>query len=230
MYKVIGNGMIAKAFINLSTPPLNTIIFASGVSDSGCIDNNKFIREKKLLINELKKANNNSRFIYFSTCSIYDKQLMDSPYVNHKKSMEEMILNSNKGYVFRLAQIAGKDSPSKTLLTSIQNAALTGEIFQIWTKAKRNILDVIDARDIIIKLMERDNLFSNCINIANPRQHSIKDLVLTFENVLGTKINKIYIDKGCGYDIDITGTEELIQGLKINEDNYLERIIRKYYS
>ena len=44
---VVGNGLIAKAFSHHANNP-DVIIFASGVSDSACIDYREFNRERML--------------------------------------------------------------------------------------------------------------------------------------------------------------------------------------
>ena len=221
--------MIAKAFMAISEKQPNCIVFASGVSDSSCIDKDNFIREKKLLINELENSKNDLPFIYFSTCSIYDEQLSNSPYVIHKKNMEEIVYKYSNGIVFRLPQIAGPNSPPKTLLQTIRTSLINAKPLEIWTKAKRNILDIKDARDIIIHLLNKQNIDFKCLNIANKRSHSMIEIVKTFEKVLDKKIHKIFLNKGSQYNIDVSYIDQLIEFQKLNDNEYLDRIILRYY-
>ena len=221
--------MLAKAFISIDEPPPDCIVFASGVSNSNCIEQANFLRERELLKKELNKVNQDIRFIYFSTCSIYDEQLINSPYVKHKKLMENIVLSNENGIVFRLAQIAGPCSPPNTLLQSIRRSAMFDKSIEIWINAKRNILDVIDVRDIIIYMLNNKNIISNCINIANTKSHSIIEIVNTFEKVLQKKIKKIYLEKGCEYSIDISLIKNQIHNMQIDDESYLEKTIRKYY-
>ncbi len=230
MYKVIGNGMIGKAFKALLNPPENCIIFASGVSDSTCTDNDEFKKEELLIRTALNTAQNNTTCIYFGTCSVYDPDRKDTPYVLHKKRMEEIILSVEDGIVFRLPQIAGNNAPPNTILSKIRSAAYSGEQFEIWRFAERNILDVIDARDIVINLI-KDNLpKKKCINVANRSSYSMVEIIDTFERVLKKEINKVYKMKGGSYSIDICDIEASLNDLNIDFNHYLERIICKYYS
>ena len=48
---IIGNGQLAQAFKNLHIE--NSVIFASGVANSNCIEEKEFEREKELLISTL---------------------------------------------------------------------------------------------------------------------------------------------------------------------------------
>lgn len=78
---VIGNGMIAKAckaFID----DTSVTIFASGVSNSAEVLVENFQREFELLASQTKDI----KIVYFSTCSVNDPSVADTPYVRHKKN------------------------------------------------------------------------------------------------------------------------------------------------
>ncbi len=221
--------MLAKTFGGYLPEQLNCIIFASGVSNSLCNEPLEFLRERKLLEEKLAEVEYGQRFIYFSSCSTYDTDLEKTPYVRHKLSMESLVLKYTKGIVFRLPQLAGPNAPSTTILSSIREKALTRSKFTIWENAKRNILDISDVRLLILKILCNQNLTSRLINIANRNYYSVFEIVQTFERLLNLKMDVNYLNKGTAYEIDISSIEEIIDELEIDFDNYLERVIRKYY-
>ena len=116
MYKVIGNGMLAQALLNYFKTNQDLVFFASGVSNSDCTDTKQFERERTLLCKELDKNLLTNKFIYFGTCSIYDPDSQEKPYLTHKINMEKLVLSHPCGCVFRLPQLAGSNGPQNNLL------------------------------------------------------------------------------------------------------------------
>lgn len=229
MLHVIGNGMVAKSFKKGNFSNLNCTIFASGVSNSKCINNELFLREENLLRREIKKSLNQNYFIYFGTCSIYDKDLQNSKYVLHKINMENIVLKQPNGLIFRLPQLAGYNASPHNFLSSIKLAAETGKTFKVWENAKRNIIDVEDVKNIVLNLINNHILENRKINIANKNSFYVKDIIKAFEKVLQLKINTSYLKKGCSYDIDISKITFLIEDYNMEKIEYIEKLIKKYY-
>jgi len=71
---VVGNGLLANTFKSYSDNE-DVIIFASGVSNSGCVDPEQFKRESNLVA---KYKTSKKLFVYFSTSSIEDPFLKGS--------------------------------------------------------------------------------------------------------------------------------------------------------
>lgn len=80
---VVGSGQLANIFKNSKIE--NTVVFASGVSDSKCTDNHAFDRETKLLKLYLDKYPNN-KFVYFSSCALSAELYERNEYYKHKKT------------------------------------------------------------------------------------------------------------------------------------------------
>ena len=229
MLKVIGNGMIAKSFKKGNFSNINCTIFASGVSNSKCTNKELFLREENLLRREIEKSINQNYFIYFGTCSIYDKDLQNSKYVLHKINMENIVLKQPNGLIFRLPQLAGYNASPHNFLSSIKFAAETGKTFTVWENARRNIIDVEDVKNIALNLIN-NNIFENRkINIANKNSFYVKDIIKAFEKVLQLNINTSYLKKGCSYDIDISKISFLIKDYNMETIEYIEKLIKKYY-
>ena len=104
--KIIGNGMVARAFANGLRLNSNLVIFASGVSNSNCNFQEQFERERSLLFNTINKTSQTVPLLYFGTCSIYDPDAHAKAYVIHKREMEKLVLKfkleSNICFVGRL--------------------------------------------------------------------------------------------------------------------------------
>jgi nucleoside-diphosphate-sugar epimerase len=123
---IVGNGLIAKAFYDNYANRDDVLIFASGVSNSSNIDPKEFIREKTLLKSFLTER---KKIVYFSTCSIEDPSLENSPYILHKLEMEELVKGVNDYLIFRLPQLAGKTDNPNTLLNFLYRKIKKSGIF-----------------------------------------------------------------------------------------------------
>ncbi len=96
---IIGNGLLAQAFSPVFANDAHVIAFASGVSNSRETRAEAFARERELLTSTLERE----KFIlYFSTCSVHDPELAESPYVRHKIDMEHLVCNAAQKAIFRL--------------------------------------------------------------------------------------------------------------------------------
>lgn len=99
---VIGHGDIASVLIDRE----DITFFASGVSDSKCSDPTKFKREENLL----KEQPRHVHLVYFSTLSIYYNH---SPYVAHKKRMEQLVKDLFQSYtIVRIGNISWGENPN----------------------------------------------------------------------------------------------------------------------
>jgi hypothetical protein len=68
------------------------------------------------------------------------------------------------------------------------------------------------------------------VNIANPLNYKVIDMVKTIEKYFGRKGNYILLDKESNPTIDIGPILPVIKTLAINFDiDYLERILKKYF-
>ena len=56
-----------------------------------------------------------------------------SPYVLHKKRMEELVLGYPKGYVIRMPQLVGPNAPPSTLVTYLVSKIRQGETIEVWS-------------------------------------------------------------------------------------------------
>jgi len=227
---IIGSGLLARAFAPTFSDRGDVCIYAAGVSNSGCTDTNEFERERKRLADALQRAKEVDSFVYFGTCSVSDPESQNTPYVLHKLAMEQLVSAHTSHLILRLPQVAGKTPNPHTLLNYLYARISRSESFRLWSKAKRNIIDVDDVAAISRQLLARNNLRKVTFNIANTTSYTMIEIVHAMENAVGKRAVYEVIERGSGYLIDIHKTLPLMDeaGVKFDHD-YLERAISKYY-
>ena len=227
---IIGNGMLAMGLMPFFTNRKDVIVFASGVSDSSNTEYSKFHRERELLESSIHKYSDASYFLYFGTCSVYDKESNKSPYVKHKLNMESIALNHNRGRVFRLPQVAGPNASPRTLLASLVYQIRTYQTISLWKNSTRNIIDINDIGKILVYLLFNFPSFPHIINIANPVSISVPYIISRLEIILRIKAVVSVIDKGSAYSIEIPELKSIINQIDVDFDKkYLDRVLIKYY-
>ena len=226
---VIGNGLLANGFEKYKNNP-SVVLFCSGVSNSLCTDISEYERERKLL-SETISNNSNSTFVYFSTCSIYEKSPNDNKYVAHKLETESFIQDHCSKYlIVRLSNVVGKTKNPNTVINFLFNAIYNNAHFTLWEHAYRNLIDVDDVAKIVSHIID-SNLFSNeIINVANVRSVSVPALVSKIEAALGRKGNYEMVSLGKPFDINTYPILPIINLLNIKfDESYTEQLLKKYY-
>jgi nucleoside-diphosphate-sugar epimerase len=224
---IIGDGMIARAFIKSFYDSNDLILFASGVSNSKEMRELEFQREEALLLSIVYKK----KIIYFSTCSIYDEELVDSPYVKHKLKIESLIEEKSKNYlILRLPQVVGFTKNLHTLTNFIFESMIKNKPINIWKYAQRNLIDIDDVVSTVTYI-QQNKLFENrVINLASPIFTSTYEIVAVFEKILNKKALLSIEEKGGSYLIDISSVSQIYNDLDlVFNEQYLEKILYKYY-
>jgi nucleoside-diphosphate-sugar epimerase len=227
---LIGSGLIAQAFAPEFLHRDDMCIYAAGVSNSGCINVREFARERERLENALAQAGPEVTFVYFGTCSVADPDARNTPYVQHKLAMEQLVAAHPHYLILRLSQVAGRTPNPHTLLNFLYARISRSEAFCLWRKARRNIIDINDVASISRQLFADTSMRNYTLNIANPTNYSITDIVHAMENNVGKRAVYEVVDRGSEYSIDIGKIRPILdKGIVGFDDNYLERVIGKYY-
>ena len=131
----------------------------------------------------------------------------------------------------RLPEVVGKNENKATLINFLNNKIKNGEKFEIWSKAKRNIIDIDDAILLTINLLENKNLNNTIINVANPKSYFVTEIVKNFEKLYNMKANYNLVDRGQdNWHLDTNKILEISKKIKINfNENYLYKLLKKYY-
>ncbi len=226
---VLGNGLVGKRFHSYSEED-QFLIFASGVSNSKTTNQEVYDREIKLLRQTVREHIDRS-IVYFSTCSIYDPDEKNSEYVRHKQNIEEFIQTNARQYnIFRVSNLAGNSSNPNTVLNFFYYHIKNDINFNLWINACRNLIDIDDAYVIIDHLLKTQVFPNQIVNIANPINHPVKEIISTIESFLDVKSNYIEINKGNCFEIDISLMKPVADDLKIKfTPDYLPALLRKYF-
>lgn len=227
---LIGSGLLAQAFASTFSKREDVCIYAAGVSNSSCTDTHEFERERKRLADALHRAKHVDAFVYFGTCSVADPEAQNSPYVQHKLAMEQLVSAHPRHLILRLPQVAGRTPNPHTLLNYLYARISRSESFKLWSKAKRNIIDVDDVAAIALQLIANNTGRKVTINIANPTSYPMMDIVGAMEKAVGKRAVYDVFERGSGYPIDIRSILPVLDAAGVEFGNsYLERVICKYY-
>lgn len=224
---IVENGLLSEIFNKYENND-KIFLFETAVSNSKETLKSDFLLEKKLLIEDLINFAKDRKFIYFSTCSIYDTYSEISDYTKHKIAMENLVTNKSNNYIIiRLPQIIGKNSENQ-LIAFLFNSIQNEKIFKLYD-IERNVI-AIDDVEIIFDYIVNDNTCVNkIINIANSKNIKVLDLVLILEKIIQKKANFNIINMNGNLNIDIDATLSFINNKNLFKNNYIERKIRKYY-
>lgn len=228
---LIGSGLVAQAFITAYTLRDDVCIYAAGVSNSGCRDAHEFACERQRLTAALKQAQHADCFVYFGTCSVADPEAQHTPYVQHKLAMEQLAATHTRYLILRLPQVAGRTPNPHTLLNFLYAHIARSEAFQLWNKARRNIIDVDDVAAIANLLIEDTFARNITVNIANPVSYAMADIVGAMEHVVGKRAIYGLVERGSEYTIDTSAIRSALDKAKVQfGDGYLETVMGKYYA
>jgi nucleoside-diphosphate-sugar epimerase len=227
---IVGSGLIANAFIQYTSVLDDVCIYAAGVSNSSCLDEDEFARERQRL--QLAIGNAGRRvFVYFSTCSIDDPWSRTTRYVAHKRDMESLVRAHAPFLIVRLPQVAGRTPNPHTLLNHLYARIRRSERFDLWHRASRNVINVDDVASLAVDLLLHERARSETINIANPNNSTMTEIVRTLEHITQRRAICNLLDRGGEYMIDTSRIEASIQRCKIRfDETYLLRTLTKFYA
>jgi nucleoside-diphosphate-sugar epimerase len=163
--RVVGRGMLAKAFEQIDDELAGTLVFAGGVSDSGCRDESAYSRERALLESALERCHlEGLTLVYFSSAgAVYG----DYPYARHentpvspgnlygirKLEFERLIRASGANHlILRLPNVAGLDGNPANLVPALVGQVTRGRV-TVHRSATRDIIAVEDAVEIVRRLL-----------------------------------------------------------------------------
>jgi nucleoside-diphosphate-sugar epimerase len=223
---IIGNGLVAKGFAVYQKKE-NVIIFASGVSNSKEQRKKEFEREFNLLKN-LKV--DNETLVYFSTCSIFDETIKNTPYVLHKKEIENYISKKFKNYIiFRLPTLLGKTSNPNTLFNFFYNKIKSGQNIPIYKNAYRYLIDIDDISKLLPQIIDDKKNWRKKINVVFKKPISTLNIIKVIMKELNLSANLELFDLGEKFVIDNKDFIQLIDPNKYRiESDYNSNVLKKY--
>ena len=225
---VVGNGLIAQAFSSFKDIQ-EVIIFASGVSNSNVVDISELQREIKLLTEYLNK---DACLVYFSTVSLYDSSVANSQYIQHKKTVEALITEKCKDYlILRIPIVVGNSNNIHTLTNNLVSQIRKSSTLKVFKKASRYLMDIDSIVETVTPIISNKVYHNSVWNICFSNRINIEELITSLEEVLNTKVEKEYLDKGCCYEVPnqkfLTYLNSV--GYELPKD-YIKLTLQKYYS
>ena len=227
---VVGNGLVATAFDYYYSSD-EILIYASGISNSKSGKIADYHREREMFLKYVHE-NKKKTIVYFSTTSINDPELKNTPYVLHKKEMEELVkMNSGRYQIFRLSNLAGKSGNKNTILNFFNENISLGIPFECWKNAERNIIDIDDVFEVINYILNHKLYENEIVNIANIHNYPVTYIINQLEIFHNKSAKMIMVDKGTPFTINVEKMVFLanILNLKFNE-NYFPELLKKYFS
>jgi len=225
---IVGNGQLAQIFKN--TELIDTCIFASGVSNSGCISASEFQREADLLTSALKE-NEGKKFVYFSSCALSAKDYPKNDYYKHKENMEKLIkVHSSQYYIFRIPQLFGDLILHKTLINFIYKAIKHNHRFNVYSEAYRYVIDINDVKQIVESSLSYQPTTSICMDIGNTYRYSVLKIVSILENLLMKEAKFSLIDQSDQYELDFQAMKDFLGKSTLNlnfGEDYLTRKLKE---
>lgn len=228
---VIGHGFIAKNIRNIRLKVKNNyIIYASGISNSKIKDKKEIDRERKKLIDLIKKLNKKDILIYISSLSVLNKSLKKDKYVQNKIFIEKKIKLNVKNYIIiRLPQIVGINTNPYTITNFFYNNIKNNKKFDLWPNVQRNLIDIEDFKYILKDILNKKYFTKKILNIFNPESISAKEIINIFEKILKkkSKFNEIGKINEKKFNYNNLKKHEYFNLFKKKDYNY--KILKKYY-
>ena len=205
---IVGAGLVAGA---LKDRP-GVVLHAAGVANSTCTDAAEFERDEARLRESLALP---GLLVYFGTCSAEK-----TPYTAHKARLEALVLERGNSLVCRLPIVAGVTRNRYTLLAVLKRKILAGEPLEVWTGARRSVVDVEDVGLAVDHLIEHGA--KGVAIVAPPWDYPVLDIVNTLARELRRPALVTLVDKGLP-------TTHRARMLPIRWQG-LDSIVKRYYA
>ena len=213
---IVGTGMVAEAMKSIAK---DVVIFAAGESNSRCIDDEHFARERRLL----SDVRDERLLVYFSTISVESDQ--QTPYMKHKLAMEELV-RAGPHLILRLPNLAGPNQAAGQLIPSLVDQIRRGDI-TIHKGASRDILDVADVCQIVIQLLEVCR--NDTIDVLSGYYISVEDIVNFLAQLLNTSPRIRYVPSAAYPEASVSKLDSLIDLSRYGfGPDYYKKVLKKY--
>ena len=228
---IIGKGMVAGALKNLSGWD-NDILFSSGVSNSGELDEKKYQREIDLVKTNLEKLIPSATFVYFSTISIFDLLKKENPYILHKLKIESIIKSSDVNHmILRLPNLVGFSSNPNTLTNYFADSIRINRTISLNRIAIRHLIDITDLSSIIKDIKNNFDKSRMTVNVETDRPLTAYQILTLIEEVMQKKANIHPADVVSNLVVKQDNSDiSSINYIWKTAESYHKNLLRKYYS
>ncbi len=208
----------------------DTLVMASGVSNSMETDESEFRREVDMV---RKFSSFSGVFVYFSSCALVDPSSQDNRYYRHKLEIESLIKESSPSYlIVRVPQVIGRTPNLNTLVNSFANSIATQQEIVLWKGATRYLVDVDDVAYFTRQVIDSNNFVNSTLNFGHPRLYSVEEILNEMFEYFGkttlTKISDRVDTYRLNLDIEMSFNESLEEPV-LFDAGYLSRKLAKYF-
>lgn len=226
---IVGRGMVATALKKL-TGWEEDVLFSSGVSNSAENDVKAFDKEVALLKEHLQKIASGSILVYFSTTSIFDPAKKHSPYIAHKKNIENIIKMSGAGFmIIRLPNLVGKSTNPNTLTNYFAGCIKSEKNIGIDEYAVRHLIDVDDLCQIMNEIKSAYGKSNITVNVITDKPLTAEAILDLLEVVMLKKAHRHSI-KSTVYENESQYSSGVIDYIWKTGEQYHLDLFKKYYS
>jgi len=222
---VVGNGLIARSFIEKYTNDDRYLIFASGVSNSKETRESEYFREIELIKKSISE-HPDKKFVYFSSSMIITG--LETRYFKHKLKIHKLIQEISKNYIIvMLPQVFGNGGNGNNIVNFFIKKIKENETVTIQKGAYRSIVDVTDVYNIVDYCIDKSD---RCILLLSHIELiSVEKLIYNITTIFNKNITINY----CSKDISLNGSnstliDEAINRLMIDRNNYTMKVLKKY--
>lgn len=225
-----GRGLLANALSCIDSDKY--LFYVNGISNSVMdrIPEDNFEAGE---IMEISKIMDNKIFVYFSTSQVNLKVNYSRPYVQHKYKMECLIKKVFSNYtIVRTSNLVGHNPWNKhTLFNFLYNSLKAGTEIHIVESAKRNVLDVDHFIELLNYYLNHFPQKNTTIDIVNPISYKMGEIITEFELVFSKAFIRSHLEETIAYfKAPAHLSLSLVNNCNVNLDDYLARILRKYYT
>lgn len=228
---ITGSGLIANALRPSFENDDAVLIFARGVSNSGCTDDSAYAREFEM-ITDCAQNEKDKIFVYFSTTSVFDSEKQHTKYVQEKLRFEQVIANTFvKSIIVRLPIIVGKNNNENQLLGHLLKAIKNNQTIHVHQHAGRYLIDVADLSSIVQSIVSyyRKNKQKGCltIDICGDHPNAIHDIITMLSKATGIEAKIKIEESGTTYFVDNSLIKSIVDTRILNKD--FQKVFNEYY-
>lgn len=216
---IVGNGMIARSMISVDRD--DTIFFASGVSDSKVVQDEKFERELNLIKSFSKEK---KKIVYFSSVPYY---ISNSFYRSHKLKAEETVKKLYENFlILRLPQVVGKGGNPNNFFNFFVSSIMKKEPLTIRNEL-RSLIDIEDVVKLTDELLNKK--FEGIFQINYIEKMKVFEII----QMIAEEINKdLVIQEIQESSLEIEENAEFVENIlkekNIKQQYYTRNLIKKY--
>lgn len=168
---IVGKGAMAKMLQKADN--VDKLFFVSGVSNSSCVDEDEYRRERELLLAQ----DRDRHIVYISSLAVLEPESKHTRYIKHKRQMEVLIKKNFEKYtIVRIGNIGWENDNPHTIINFLRNKIKNNEPFEV-----QDVYRYVVDEDEFLYWVNMIPEWSAEMNIPG-RRMKVKDIVEKYVN------------------------------------------------